>query len=67
MFSSRFGNDFKTKKSVRKEGFGDIFEVYQNIDECIYAIKRIIIPHEKHIFERALTEVKDYCKKVLTL
>jgi translation initiation factor 2-alpha kinase 3 len=45
-FSSRYVNDFDTLQCLGKGGFGVVFEVKQKIDECHYAIKRIVLPYE---------------------
>lgn len=45
-FTSRYLNDFDTLRCLGKGGFGVVFEVKQKIDECHYAIKRIVLPNE---------------------
>lgn len=45
-FHSRFANDFETVSCLGKGGFGIVFEVRRNLDECCYAIKRITLPKE---------------------
>lgn len=56
IFISRFDDDFTIIKRLGKGGFGVVLEVYQKIDNCKYAIKRITIPKEKQALERVLRE-----------
>lgn len=41
-----------------KGGFGVVFEVKNKLDDCNYAIKRIILPKRKESRERVMREVK---------
>ncbi|RZC42819.1 Pkinase domain containing protein, partial [Asbolus verrucosus] len=61
-FSSRFLNDFHTLRCLGKGGFGVVFEVKQKIDECHYAIKRIVLPNEENKREAVMREVKALAK-----
>ncbi|VIO88940.1 Uncharacterized protein BM_BM13711 [Brugia malayi] len=39
--SSRYSVDFKEIRSIGRGGFGEVFHVHSNIDDCDYAIKKI--------------------------
>lgn len=57
-FKSRFQTDFDMLQCLGKGGFGVVFEVKNKIDDCNYAIKRIILPKNKQSRERVMREVK---------
>lgn len=57
-FKSRFQTDFNTMQCLGKGGFGVVFEVKNKIDDCSYAIKRIVLPRSKQSRERVMREVK---------
>jgi translation initiation factor 2-alpha kinase 3 len=61
-FSSRYVNDFDTLQCLGKGGFGVVFEVKQKIDECHYAIKRIVLPYEESKRDAVMREVKALAK-----
>ncbi|XP_044257355.1 eukaryotic translation initiation factor 2-alpha kinase [Tribolium madens] len=62
LFTSRYLNDFDTLRCLGKGGFGVVFEVKQKIDECHYAIKRIVLPNERKKREAVMREVKALAK-----
>lgn len=57
-YSSRFLSDFELVQCLGKGGFGVVFEVKNQLDDCCYAIKRILLPSKKESRERVLREVK---------
>ncbi|XP_055297961.1 eukaryotic translation initiation factor 2-alpha kinase isoform X2 [Sitodiplosis mosellana] len=57
-FKSRFQTDFDLLQCLGKGGFGVVFEVKNKIDDCNYAIKRIVLPKNKQSRERVMREVK---------
>lgn len=57
-YVSRFLNDFDLVQCLGKGGFGVVFEVKNKLDDCRYAIKRILLPTKKESRERVLREVK---------
>lgn len=57
-FKSRFRTDFDLLQCLGKGGFGVVFEVKNKIDDCNYAIKRIVLPKNKQSRERVMREVK---------
>lgn len=57
-FSSRFLNDFDLVRCLGKGGFGVVFEVRNKLDDCHYAIKRIVLPNKKESRDRVMREVK---------
>lgn len=57
-FKSRFQTDFDMLQCLGKGGFGVVFEVKNKIDDCNYAIKRIVLPKNKQSRERVMREVK---------
>ncbi|XP_031629135.1 eukaryotic translation initiation factor 2-alpha kinase-like isoform X2 [Contarinia nasturtii] len=57
-FKSRFQTDFDLLQCLGKGGFGVVFEVKNKIDDCNYAIKRIVLPKSKQSRERVMREVK---------
>ncbi|XP_060516422.1 eukaryotic translation initiation factor 2-alpha kinase isoform X2 [Cylas formicarius] len=61
-FRSRYADDFETIRCLGQGGFGVVFEVKQNIDECHYAIKRITLPNESNSRDRVMREVKALAK-----
>lgn len=57
-YKSRFQTDFDMLQCLGKGGFGVVFEVKNKIDDCKYAIKRIVLPKSKQSRERVMREVK---------
>lgn len=57
-FHSRFQTDFNMLECLGKGGFGVVFEAKNIIDDCNYAIKRIVLPKNKQSRERVMREVK---------
>ena len=57
-FISRFLTDFDLVRVLGKGGFGVVFEVKNKLDDCNYAIKRILLPSKKESRERVMREVK---------
>lgn len=57
-YVSRFLNDFDLVQCLGKGGFGVVFEVKNKLDDCHYAIKRIVLPSKKESRERVMREVK---------
>lgn len=57
-FKSRFQTDFDMLQCLGKGGFGVVFEVKNKLDDCKYAIKRIVLPKNKQSRERVMREVK---------
>lgn len=58
VYKSRFQLDFDMLQCLGKGGFGVVFEVRNKIDDCKYAIKRIVLPKSKQSRERVMREVK---------
>lgn len=57
-YISRFLNDFDLVQCLGKGGFGVVFEVKNKLDDCNYAIKRILLPTKTESRERVMREVK---------
>ena len=57
-FISRFQTDFDMMQCLGKGGFGVVFESKNKLDDCRYAIKRIILPNRIESRERVMREVK---------
>lgn len=57
-FKSRFQTDFDMLQCLGKGGFGVVFEVKNKLDDCNYAIKRIVLPKSKQSRDRVMREVK---------
>lgn len=57
-YASRFLNDFDMVQCLGKGGFGVVFEVKNKLDDCNYAIKRILLPAKKESRDRVMREVK---------
>lgn len=57
-YISRFLTDFDLVQCLGKGGFGVVFEVKNKLDDCHYAIKRILLPSKKESRERVMREVK---------
>lgn len=57
-FKSRFQSDFDMLRCLGKGGFGVVFEVKNKLDDCNYAIKRILLPESKKSRGRVMREVK---------
>lgn len=57
-YKSRFQTDFDMLQCLGKGGFGVVFEVKNKIDDCNYAIKRIVLPKRKQSRDRVMREVK---------
>lgn len=57
-FISRFQDDFDMVQCLGKGGFGVVFEVKNKLDDCKYAIKRIVLPNRQESRDRVMREVK---------
>lgn len=57
-FTSRFSTDFETVQCLGKGGFGVVFEAKNKLDDCNYAIKRIVLPNRQESRDRVMREVK---------
>jgi translation initiation factor 2-alpha kinase 3 len=57
-YRSRFLEDFNLARCLGKGGFGVVFEARNKLDDCTYAIKRILLPSKQESRERVLREVK---------
>lgn len=57
-YQSRFTTDFDLIQCLGKGGFGVVFESKHKIDDCKYAVKRIILPEKKESRDRVMREVK---------
>lgn len=57
-FQSRFGTDFDVVQILGKGGFGVVFSVKNKIDDCHYAIKRIVLPAKQESRDRVMREVR---------
>lgn len=57
-FVSRFQTDFEMVQCLGKGGFGVVFESQNKLDDCKYAIKRIVLPNRIESRERVMREVK---------
>lgn len=57
-YVSRFLTDFDLVQCLGRGGFGVVFEVKNKLDDCNYAIKRILLPTKKESRERVMREVK---------
>lgn len=57
-YVSRFLTDFELVQCLGRGGFGVVLEVRNQLDDCGYAIKRILLPSKKESRERVLREVK---------
>lgn len=57
-FTSRFQGDFDMVQCLGKGGFGVVFESKNKLDDCKYAIKRIMLPNRQESRERVMREVK---------
>lgn len=57
-FVSRFQGDFDMVQCLGKGGFGVVFESKNKLDDCKYAIKRIMLPNRQESRERVMREVK---------
>ena len=57
-FDSRFLSDFDMIQCLGKGGFGVVFEAKNKLDDCRYAVKRIMLPAKKENRDRVMREVK---------
>lgn len=57
-FQSRFSTDFNVVQVLGKGGFGVVFAAKNKIDDCQYAIKRIVLPNKKESRDRVMREVR---------
>ncbi|XP_053671957.1 eukaryotic translation initiation factor 2-alpha kinase-like [Anopheles nili] len=57
-FTSRFRDDFDLVQCLGKGGFGVVFEVHNKLDDCRYAIKRVVLPNKQESKDRVMREVK---------
>lgn len=55
---SRYQADFEMVQCLGKGGFGVVFESKNKLDDCKYAIKRIVLPTRQESRERVMREVK---------
>lgn len=57
-YVSRYLTDFEPVACLGKGGFGVVFEAKKKIDDCHYAIKRILLPTKLESRDRVMREVK---------
>lgn len=57
-YQSRFVSDYDVEQVLGKGGFGVVFAAKNKVDDCQYAIKRIILPSRQESRERVMREVK---------
>lgn len=57
-FVSRFQEDFELVQCLGKGGFGVVFEVKNKLDDCHYAIKRVVLPNKQESKDRVMREVR---------
>lgn len=57
-YLSRFASDFDVVQILGKGGFGVVFAAKNKIDDCHYAIKRIVLPAKQESRDRVMREVK---------
>lgn len=57
-FVSRYQGDFDLVQCLGKGGFGVVFEVKNKLDDCKYAIKRIVLPNRQESRDRVMREVR---------
>uniref|UniRef100_A0A1S4HBH7 non-specific serine/threonine protein kinase n=1 Tax=Anopheles gambiae TaxID=7165 RepID=A0A1S4HBH7_ANOGA len=57
-YTSRFRDDFDLVQCLGKGGFGVVFEVRNKLDDCRYAIKRVVLPNKQESKDRVMREVK---------
>ncbi|XP_062561727.1 eukaryotic translation initiation factor 2-alpha kinase-like [Armigeres subalbatus] len=57
-FVSRFQEDFELVQCLGKGGFGVVFQVKNKLDDCQYAIKRVVLPNKQESKDRVMREVK---------
>ncbi|KAK0161627.1 hypothetical protein PV327_010080 [Microctonus hyperodae] len=61
-FKSRYLSDFEPINCLGAGGYGVVFEAKNKIDDCNYAIKRIVLPNSKDSRDRVMREVKALAK-----
>lgn len=57
-YVSRYKEDFDMVQCLGKGGFGVVFESKNKLDDCRYAIKRILLPKSQESRDRVMREVK---------
>ncbi|XP_055374101.1 eukaryotic translation initiation factor 2-alpha kinase [Condylostylus longicornis] len=57
-FVSRFKLDFDIISCIGKGGFGVVFEAKNKLDDCNYAVKKILLPDKAEKRNRVLREVR---------
>lgn len=57
-YVSRYKEDFDMVQCLGKGGFGVVFESKNKLDDCKYAIKRILLPRSQESRDRVMREVK---------
>nr|CAB3241538.1 eukaryotic translation initiation factor 2-alpha kinase 3 [Phallusia mammillata] len=62
MFESRFLQDFEPLECLGKGGFGVVFQARNKMDDCHYAVKRILLPSNLNAREKVLREVRALAK-----
>jgi len=61
-YVSRYLTDFDPVVCLGKGGFGVVFEAKNKIDDCHYAIKRIVLPDSRESRDRVMREVRALAK-----
>lgn len=61
-YISRYLTDFEPVHCLGKGGYGVVFEARNKIDDCHYAIKRIVLPDAPQSRERVMREVRALAK-----
>ena len=61
-YESRFLQDFEPQECLGRGGFGIVFKAKNKMDDCSYAVKRILLPHKASDREKVLREVRALAK-----
>ncbi|XP_076002772.1 eukaryotic translation initiation factor 2-alpha kinase 3 [Genypterus blacodes] len=61
-YVSRYLTDFEPVQCLGRGGFGVVFEAFNKVDDCHYAIKRIRLPNREVAREKVMREVKALAK-----
>ncbi|CAK8681570.1 unnamed protein product [Clavelina lepadiformis] len=61
-YQSRFLQDFEPQECLGKGGFGLVFNARNKMDDCSYAVKRILLPSIAKEREKVLREVRVLAK-----
>ncbi|XP_002128488.2 eukaryotic translation initiation factor 2-alpha kinase 3 [Ciona intestinalis] len=61
-YESRFLTDFEPLECLGKGGFGIVFKARNKMDDCTYAVKRILLPNNVSSRDKVLREVRALAK-----